>query len=256
MSTWEGSPSEQSCVIQEFHYPDSGIISPDFFTAWQTDRATASKPLPPVDQNADCRRPEQGADELSMVEKLRSEFGRGRTVGFAEGQAAAGAELSAELRTIETEKIEQAARLDEQFAREREHYMKSIEPEVVRLAIAIASLILRREVQIDPLLLTGSLRIALREVAANTSTKIRVPASTADLWLETIDHLPNLSVKPTVVPDERLQNGDCVLETEMGSADLAVKSQLAEISRLMLDHPIGSGKPHASALSMGEAVQP
>jgi len=39
--------------------------------------------------------------------------------------------------------------------------MGAVEHEVVKLALAVAARILRREAQMDPLLLTGAVRVAL-----------------------------------------------------------------------------------------------
>ena len=47
--------------------------------------------------------------------------------------------------------------------------------------------------------------------------------------------MPNLSVKPKVVPGEGMRLGDCALETEMGSVDLGIRAQLGEIERGFFD---------------------
>jgi flagellar assembly protein FliH len=194
----------------------------------------------------------KSSSETVADQQAESEFERGRAHGYIEGQSAEREDSSAKLRRMESEKIEHALRLNELFASERERYIQSIEPEVVKLALAVASLILRHEVQIDPLLLTGSVRIALRGIAARTSVKICVPAATADLWVETLDHLPNLAAKPTVVADDSLQDGECTLETEMGSVDLGVQSQLAEITRALASEQRGQQDQH----SCGTRIKP
>lgn len=225
--------SEQSHVIQDFEYPPSGIEQlTSFAPVWQDSMGRQSTRAIPLDLHTYGE--EQCSGESSVTKEVDAEFERGRASGYEEGRSAGRADISAELRKCEAAQVEHTLRLNEQFTFERERCIESMEPEVVKLALSIASLILRREVQIDPLLLTSSVRIALKGVAAKTSVKIHVPAATVDLWIETIDHLPNLSVKPTVVADELLENGECTLETEMGSADLGVQSQLAEIARVLL----------------------
>jgi flagellar biosynthesis/type III secretory pathway protein FliH len=59
------------------------------------------------------------------------------------------------------------------FRREREEYFNRIEPEVVQLALAIAKKILHREAQIDPLLLTGLVHVALEKVGAGARVRCR-----------------------------------------------------------------------------------
>jgi flagellar assembly protein FliH len=50
---------------------------------------------------------------------------------------------------------------------------------------------------------------------------------------------PNLALKPTVVAAEGMRLGDCVVETELGSVDLGIRSQLGEIERGFFDRAGG-----------------
>ena len=115
---------------------------------------------------------------------------------------------------------------------------------MVRLALAVAARILRREAQMDPLLLTGAVRVALGQLAATSELRLRVPAREADLWKETIALLPKLTVKPLVVTDESMLLGECVIESKVGTVDLGIRSQLGEIERGFFDRP---GTPDAPA---------
>jgi flagellar assembly protein FliH len=99
-----------------------------------------------------------------------------------------------------SERARQAAELIESFAQERDRYLHAVEHEVVKLALAVAARILRREAQMDPLLLTGAVRVALGQLSGSTQVRLRVPAAELDLWTEAIALLPNLAVKPEVVP--------------------------------------------------------
>jgi flagellar assembly protein FliH len=227
--------------IKQFGYPLSGLPVPPI---WQE-----------LGQNstiAECARPFRlrkvagsngeehercvpSADLLS--EEHSSKFEEGRVQGYSEGRSAERAELASRVQQLEAERIEQAARLSEQFERERGRYVQSLEFEVATLALSIASRILRREMQIDPLLLTGAVRMALGQITDKLSVRMRVPAEHANLWSETMEHLPNLRVKPAIVADKQLQPGECFLETEMGSADVGVRTQFSAIARDLFDDP-------------------
>ena len=52
----------------------------------------------------------------------------------------------------------------EQFRLERQNYFHNVEGEVVRLALAIAARVLHREAHLDPLLLSGAVRVALEKL--------------------------------------------------------------------------------------------
>ncbi|HTW44923.1 MAG TPA: FliH/SctL family protein [Acidobacteriaceae bacterium] len=121
------------------------------------------------------------------------------------------------------------------FAAARDRYLAQVEQEVVRLALAIAARILRREALMDPLLLTGAVRVALGQLADTTEVRLRVPAAEHTTWCEMLRLMPNLPLHPEVVADASLTTGDCVLETHLGSVDLGVRSQLAEIERGFFD---------------------
>jgi flagellar assembly protein FliH len=118
---------------------------------------------------------------------------------------------------------------------DRRGYLHLVEQEVVRLALAVAARILRREAQMDPLLLTGAVRVALGQLSASTEVRLRVPVGDLALWTEAIALLPNLAVKPLVIGEEGLRLGECLIQTELGSVDLGVRSQLGEIERGFFD---------------------
>ena len=140
----------------------------------------------------------------------------------------------------------QAAELVESFARERDRYLQTVEHEVVDLALAVAARILRREAQMDPLLLTGAVRVALGQLSSTTEVRLRVPPGDLELWTEAIALLPNLAIKPAVVPGDGMRLGDCVIESSLGSVDLGIRSQLGEIERGFFDQTRRRAQPAAS----------
>lgn len=121
------------------------------------------------------------------------------------------------------------------FRREQDHYFARVEQEVVRLALAITARILHREAQLDPLLLSGAVRVALGQLADSTEVQLRVPESEFVLWEEMLRLMPNLPLRPRVSGDANLSAGECLLETNVGSVDLGVRAQLVEIERGFFD---------------------
>jgi flagellar assembly protein FliH len=94
----------------------------------------------------------------------------------------------------------------------------------------------------DPLLLTGAVRVALGQLSGSTEVRLRVPAGELDLWADAIALLPNLALKPSVIAGEEMRLGDCMIETSLGSVDLGIRSQLGEIERGFFDRA-GAVKP-------------
>jgi flagellar assembly protein FliH len=177
--------------------------------------------------------------EQRLVEETRKAFESGRERGRMEGRQAEREALAAGQTASEGQRVRQAATLIESFAQERDRFMHAVEHEVVTLALAVAARILRREAQMDPLLLTGAVRVALGQLAGSTQVLMRVPPAELDLWTEAMALLPNLTVKPKVVSGEGMLLGDCVIETELGSVDLGIRSQLGEIERGFFDRTGG-----------------
>jgi flagellar assembly protein FliH len=193
-----------------------------------------------------------------LAEETRRSFEAGRERGRIEGQQAE-REGQAESAAAATEqRIRQGIELIEISARDRERYMGEVEHEVVGLALAVAARILRREAQMDPLLLTGAVRVALGQLSGSTVVRVFVPAGDLELWTETLAVLPNLPLKPQVASREGMRLGDCVIETQLGSVDLGIRAQLGEIERGFFDRAGGvrreiggdSGAPDRHAVPM------
>ena len=183
-----------------------------------------------------------------MVEETRRSFEAGRERGRVEGRQSERDVQAAAEATREERQLRQTAKLIESFAVERDSYLQMVEQEVVKLALAVAARILRREAQMDPLLLTGAVRVALGQLAATTEVRLRVPEADLDLWTEAINLLPNLALKPTVEACEGMRLGDCEIETGMGSVDLGIRAQLGEIERGFFDR-IGGRRAEAASRS-------
>ena len=221
--------TQRVALIEEFRYPSSGMpvlsiwqnipsVDPDTSLGSTPFRSSQSNVLP------------VNAEDLPAVEQAKRSFAAGREQGIAEGQQLEKDQHSTQLREIEKRKIQEAAGFAEQVASERDRFLQRLEVEVVKLSLSIAARILRHESQMDPLFLSGAVRVALGQLARTATVRLRIPIADFELWSETIAHSPNLKVKPTVMGDETMQVGDCVLETDMGEADLGFRSQLAEIA--------------------------
>jgi flagellar assembly protein FliH len=164
-------------------------------------------------------------------DEVRVKEEEARALGIREGEAQArakfGRELAAERKAI--------AKAVEDFTREREAYFCRVEGEVVKLAVGIARKILHREVQIDPLLLAGIVRVALERMAAGTSARLRVHPDHVYAWHEFFANQQDHRPVPELVGDATLGMGHCVLETALGTTDLTLEAQLGEIERGFFD---------------------
>ena len=164
-------------------------------------------------------------------DQIRAREARARKEGRDEGMAQGRAEFEKKL-AGEKQALVQAVR---DFAHERETYFHRVEAEVVGLAVAIARKILHREAQVDPLLLAGVVRVGLDNVAAGTRVRLRVHPDQIQAWQEFFSQQPDLQSLPELMGDATLGPGRCMLETELGSTDLTLETQLKEIEQGFFD---------------------
>lgn len=153
------------------------------------------------------------------------------THGIEEGEKRARAGLAAETAVQRTAIVVAL----EAFKAERASYFARIEPEVVQLSLAIARKILHREAQLDPLLLTGMVHVALDKLDGGTHVRLRAHPDDMHFWNEHFAHNSNGHPAPDLAGDPQLKRGECALETEMGDTLVSLETHLKEIEQGFLD---------------------
>lgn len=123
----------------------------------------------------------------------------------------------------------------EGFKSERSEYFARVEPEVVRLALAIARKILHRESQMDPLLLTGLVHVALQKVQAGTQVRLRTHPDDLHFWNQHFSQPGAPQPAPELAGDANVKRGELALETEVGSTQVGLDTQLKEIEQGFFD---------------------
>jgi flagellar assembly protein FliH len=238
--------------IEVFQYPDDP--GAPFLPAWEGWGEAAEVATGPHGEPAHARA--KGVVETGLrtefdqrlAEETRQSFVAGREKGLAEGRQLEREALVAAQVSEEQRRVRQGVELIEKFAEERDQYLHQVEHEVVQLALAVTARILRREAQMDPLLLTGAVRVALGQLSGSSQVRVRVPPADLDLWTEALALLPNLRVKPEVLAGEGMRLGECVIETELGSVDIGIRAQLGEIERGFFDR-VGGARSGSAATS-------
>lgn len=151
----------------------------------------------------------------------------GRQAGLAEARAKFEAQL-AEARTA-------VANALAEFYRERAQYYRKIERETVQLAMAIARKVIRREAQVDPLLLMGIVRVALDQMEGTTSVVLKAHPETAAVWRQHLGSRLDPENRAEIVEDASVPRDGCVLKTAMGTTELGLDLQLQEIEKGLAD---------------------
>ena len=120
------------------------------------------------------------------------------------------------------------------FGAEKNEYFARVEGEVVQLALSIAAKILHREAQVDPMLVATLVRMAMEKLREGSSVTVRVSAGRGKAWKQYFAGWPNLG-KVEVVEEPNLTDQDCMVETELGTANFGLDTQLKEVEQGFFD---------------------
>lgn len=170
--------------------------------------------------------PEVRLTERSLNDRLASE----RAAGYAAAQAAMQHDFEQRSEAERQRVIKAVA----DFEKSQKVYFSRVEAEVVQLALAIAGKILHREAQVDPMLLSAIVHLALGQLKEGSSATIRVRPEQANQWRAHVASLA-INLDTRVVEDADLERGDCVLETELGTVNFSLDAQLKEVERGFFD---------------------
>lgn len=153
-----------------------------------------------------------------------------RQAAFREGEAAGRTAAQNEMRPL----VERFARTIDELAALRPRLRQQAEGDLVRLAVAIARRVVRRELTIDPQAITGLVKAALEQLSAGERIRVRVhPEDEAAVRSCVVACGRAASVE--VAGDAALERGSAILETERGNLDASAETQLAEIERGLTD---------------------
>ena len=102
----------------------------------------------------------------------------------------------------------------------------------MRLALAIARRILRRELSVDPESLLGLLKAGLEKIESAETHRVRVHPEHASILRGLLEG----AARPIqVAADPGLPVGAVIFETSRGSVDVGMETQLKEIERGFVD---------------------
>ena len=150
--------------------------------------------------------------------------------GCAEGTAAGAAKAAEPVRAA----LDRLGSALNDVSRLGARIRSQAEDDIVRLSVAIARKILRREISTDPDALHGIVLAALERVEGREAFRVRANPEDADAISR---HVRSAGAPPRIeiVPDPSLERGSVIVETAHGNLDASASSQLAEIERGLTD---------------------
>ena len=189
------------------------------------------------------RQAEQKALDLVAAAQVRStkleEDAReaGHEQGYTAGKSAAEDELAPVITTIRE--------LIESVRAQRSAVIAAAEPELARLAMAIAERIVHTELQTNQNVIVENVRQALTRLVSHEVVTLRVNP----VDLDTIRHRRDEIIAAgdvehlRIVEDQRVDRGGVIVETDAGTIDSKISTQLREARRAILsDDEIALGE--------------
>jgi flagellar assembly protein FliH len=178
--------------------------------------------------------PAGGAEAMTAVE--RDAFAKGYAQGERAGELAAGQRNEGMVRRL-VATIEEIASL-------RAGMMRTTERELVRLAVAMAERIVRREVEVDAELLTAMARVAIDRLGESVAATIHLNPADYEAMMAARQGAP-FGGSVQVVADPLVGRGGCLVKSAFGVVDAGIDTQIREMSQALLgDETAEEAKPH------------
>jgi flagellar assembly protein FliH len=116
----------------------------------------------------------------------------------------------------------------------RRELLERSEADLVRLSIAVAEKILNRQIQIDPAALEGLVKSSLERLAAKPVQCVRIhPDDHPVIEKALAQHGGNRALR--IAPDRALARGSLLFDTDCGTLDSSIATQLEEIENGLVD---------------------
>lgn len=147
--------------------------------------------------------------------------------GTSDGRTAAQAEMDEMLETMRG--LVEMARI------ERHKIIEGAEPEIVRLSVAIAERILSAHVAVESNAVVDMVRSAITRLVNRETVTVRVNPGDIETMRQHRDKLMSMNDIDNlrIIEDQRVDRGGIVIETEAGTIDAKVSTQLREVRRLL-----------------------
>lgn len=203
------------------------------------------------DATADAEELIHNAQEraLALVDDARQRVAQieaqAKHEGYEQGAADARAAVQAEM----DEMLETMRGLIEMARVERHKIIEGAEPEIVRLSVAIAERILTQHICVDGNAVVEMTRSAITRLVNRETVTVRVNPADIETMRHHREKLMSMNDidNMRLIEDQRVDRGGVVIETDAGTIDAKISTQLREVRRLLaVEEP----------LSVSESAEP
>jgi len=209
---------------------------PEKIVDWETLRTDAEAIVDRAASDAETLLKQAENTALNIVAKAQERVSeiedeartRASEQGYEEGKQRGQTELDPVIATFRD--VTQSIREQRQLLLER------AEPELVRLAMAIAERIVHTELSSNPSVVVENVRSALTRIISREVVTLRVNPMDHDIIRTHRDaiHAASDIEHLRIVEDQRIDRGGVIVETEAGTIDAKIATQIMEARRAIL----------------------
>ena len=180
-----------------------------------------------VTQNVAHSHPPVSSGSDNIDHRIAEAHAQGIREGIMQAQQTLGKQLENERATIAT--------TVQGFEKQMNGYYAKVEVELVHLALGIATKILHREAQVDRMVVAGLVKVALEKLQQGTRVTVHVRPEQVSPWIQYFQENMAGRIHVDVKADPSLTANNCILETELGTTELGIETQLKEIEKGFFD---------------------
>jgi len=164
-----------------------------------------------------------------LEEKIQLEKEQAYRSGFEDGK---------EIMREEQEMVIQLfLSLIEELKKQREEYLKSVEKEMVRLSLEIASKVIQQKIEQDEKVILKNLKHALKHLLDKGRIIIRLNPADLEIVSKHSKEIKSAEgLKELILEeDSKITRGGCLIHSELGHIDAQIETQLEMIGKALLE---------------------
>ena len=164
-----------------------------------------------------------------LEEKIQLEKEQAYRSGFEDGK---------EIMREEQEMVIQLfLNLIEELKKQREEYLKSVEKDMVRLSLEIASKVIQQKIERDEKIILKNLKHALKHLLDKGRIIIRLNPADLEIVSKHSKEIKSAEgLKELILEeDSKVTRGGCLIYSELGHIDAQIETQLEMIGKALLE---------------------
>ena len=176
------------------------------------------------------------AERESETDLFKKQLEDYYALGYREAQEKTRRDVEREYTDKLVRKYEEVFKILQQFDESFIDYEKAFEKLVIETAFEVAKKVVQREISNDTII-NENVRIAINKIMGANEVRLKLNPSDIDEMTEASKNLIHGSSfnKIKIEPDARIEQGGCLIETEIGSVDARISTQLSEMQKQLED---------------------